>query len=121
MRTLSDLIADFRAVPPHRQWPRVTVDAQTWGEAAAALAEGRWTLLGLWGEAAAVHLALHEPSSASFGIISLSCPDGEFPSIGVHYPAAIRLERAAHDLFGLRATGLPDERPWLDHGAWILC
>src|SRR5262249_44849703 len=31
---------------------------------------------------------------------------------------AIRLERAARDLFGLTPEGLPDPRPWLDHGRW---
>ncbi|MGA7545687.1 MAG: hydrogenase expression protein HypE, partial [Methyloceanibacter sp.] len=29
-----------------------------------------------------------------------------------------RLERATRDLFGLKAAGLPDTRPWLDHGVW---
>ena len=33
-------------------------------------------------------------------------------------PGAIRLERAAQDLFGLVADGLDDGRPWLDHGQW---
>ena len=32
-------------------------------------------------------------------------------------PPAIRLERAARDLYGLDPIGLPDTRPWLDHGA----
>ena len=31
-----------------------------------------------------------------------------------HAPA-IRLERTIQDLYGLRAVGLPDQRPWLDH------
>jgi Ni,Fe-hydrogenase III large subunit len=34
------------------------------------------------------------------------------------HPPAIRLERAIHDLFGLEPEGLPDTRPWLDHGRW---
>jgi Ni,Fe-hydrogenase III large subunit len=34
-----------------------------------------------------------------------------------HAPA-IRLERAIVDLFGLSPEGLPDTRPWLDHGRW---
>ena len=33
---------------------------------------------------------------------------------------AIRLERAVTDLYGYIATGAPDARPWLDHGAWRL-
>ncbi len=30
----------------------------------------------------------------------------------------LRLERTIQDLFGLKAAGLPDLRPWLDHGRW---
>ena len=36
----------------------------------------------------------------------------------MHYPPAGRLERTIHDLYGLRARGTPDHRPWLDHGRW---
>src|SRR5690606_5051632 len=35
---------------------------------------------------------------------------------GAGHPAAIRLERAARDLYGLVPVGLDDDRPWLDHG-----
>jgi len=34
------------------------------------------------------------------------------------HPPAIRLERAARDLFDLDPVGVPDARPWLDHGCW---
>jgi Ni,Fe-hydrogenase III large subunit len=32
----------------------------------------------------------------------------------------MRLERTIVDLFGLEVTGLPDHRPWLDHGRWAM-
>src|SRR5205807_1183364 len=51
-------------------------------------------------------------------IVSMRLADGSFPSIGRHHPAAIRPERAICDLYGFVATGAPDTRPWLDHGAW---
>jgi Ni,Fe-hydrogenase III large subunit len=38
--------------------------------------------------------------------------------VGAQHPPAIRPERAIRDLFGLEAVGLPDGRPWLDHGKW---
>ncbi|HEX2941987.1 MAG TPA: hydrogenase expression protein HypE, partial [Rhodopila sp.] len=41
-----------------------------------------------------------------------------YPSVGARHPPAIRLERAVHDLFGTEPDGLPDTRPWLDHGKW---
>ncbi len=46
------------------------------------------------------------------------CPDNRYPSVGARHPAAIRLERAIRDLFGLEPEGLTDTRPWLDHGRW---
>ncbi len=51
-------------------------------------------------------------------VLSMPCPDGRYPSVGQTHPPAIRLERAAADLFGLIPAGLPDRRPWLDHGTW---
>jgi Ni,Fe-hydrogenase III large subunit len=52
------------------------------------------------------------------GVISLDCRGGRYPSVGQHHPPALRLERAAADLFGLAPQGLPDTRRWLDHGRW---
>jgi Ni,Fe-hydrogenase III large subunit len=89
-----------------------------WNTAADQLARGHLTLLGLWGEADAVHMALIDGQTSEIGVISLECPDGSFPSIGMRHPPAIRLERAIRDLFGHDALGLPDRRPWLDHGRW---
>jgi Ni,Fe-hydrogenase III large subunit len=40
------------------------------------------------------------------------------PSLAVFHAPASRLERAVADLFGLEIVGLPDRRPWLDHGTW---
>ena len=40
------------------------------------------------------------------------------PLVGLHHPPALRLERTLRDLFGLEPQGLPDQRPWLDHGNW---
>jgi hypothetical protein len=53
-------------------------------------------------------------------VVSLAVRAGAFPSIGKYHPPAIRLERAIMDLYGYTATGAPDGRPWLDHGAWGL-
>jgi Ni,Fe-hydrogenase III large subunit len=72
----------------------------------------------LWGDAGAVHMAILDENSPNLVVVSLQCPDGVFPSIGQFHPPAIRLERAIHDLFGLTPEGLPDARPWLDHGRW---
>ncbi|HVY51824.1 MAG TPA: NADH-quinone oxidoreductase subunit C [Devosia sp.] len=99
-------------------WPRAEVDADAWAAAIEELASGRLTMVGLWAEQAGVHLALRDADA--FGILSLDCPRRRYPSVSRHHPPAMRLERAIQDLFGLVPVGLPDPRPWLDHGKWAL-
>jgi Ni,Fe-hydrogenase III large subunit len=117
---LADLLVAGDPVAAHRPWPRVLVNARTWRAAAGALAEGRLVLLGLFGEADAVHLALLDESAGEIGVVSLACPHRHFPSVARMHPPAIRLERTITDLFGLVADRAPDPRPWLDHGVWGL-
>lgn len=118
MPTLTDLIRQGRRIEQHRPWPRAVVDPAIWSLAAGELAKARWTLLGLWGEPAGVHMALLDEPAADIAVISVDCIDGAYPSIGQRHTPAIRLERAIADLFGLEATGAVDTRPWLDHGRW---
>jgi Ni,Fe-hydrogenase III large subunit/Ni,Fe-hydrogenase III component G len=124
---LEDLLAQGTRVTGHRPWPRARVDTDTWRATAELLAAGRLTLSGLWGEtsgggAGVVHLALldeeHAQAAVKAAVLSLDCPDGRYPSLGVRHAPAIRLERAVRDLCGLVAEGAPDDRPWLDHGKW---
>jgi Ni,Fe-hydrogenase III large subunit len=100
-----------------RPWPRVVVRPDVWNFTVSQLALGRWTLLGLWGEPSAVHMAILD-AALDMAVISLDCPAGRYPSVGKHHAPAIRLERSVHDLFGLEPEGAPDTRPWLDHGRW---
>jgi Ni,Fe-hydrogenase III large subunit len=105
-------------VEHHRPWPRVVTNENGWGVATDALAAGDWTLLGLWGETDAVHMAVRDDSAGEIAVVTLPCKDEAFPSVGARHPPAIRLERAISSLFGLQATGSPDTRPWLDLGFW---
>jgi Ni,Fe-hydrogenase III large subunit len=98
------------------RWPRILVTLEAWQRLYAPLSGGDLELVALWGEADHVHLAVREGGAAA--IFSLHCNDGAYPSLGQTHPPAIRLERALRDLVGLQPTGLPDERPWLDHGRW---
>jgi Ni,Fe-hydrogenase III large subunit len=118
MPSLIDLMLEGRKIQQHRPWPRAVVDAQLWKSAANELARGRLGLLGLWGEPSAVHMAIMDADTADIAVVSLDCPDSSYPSIGLHHPPALRLERTVNDLFGLSAEGLPDTRPWLDHNCW---
>jgi hypothetical protein len=118
MPSLIDLMLEGREVQQHSPWPRAMVDASVWKFAANELAQERWNLLGLWGEPSTVHMAIMDGDTAEVAVVSLDCPDRVYPSVGLHHPPAIRLERAVRDLFGLSAEGLPDSRPWLDHNRW---
>jgi hypothetical protein len=118
MSALGDILEKGRHVAAHRPWPRVVVDVEGWDSAAFLAADGHCTLLGLWGEVDAVHMALAVQNPVEIAIVSLSCADGTFPSVGRHHPPAIRLERAVRDLYGLAPQGALDARPWLDHGRW---
>jgi Ni,Fe-hydrogenase III large subunit len=90
------------------------VDAAYWQQATHSIAAGDATLLSLWGEPGRVHMAVFDNRIV---VLSLGCPTGGYPSVGALHPPAIRLERAARDLFGLDPVGLPDTRAWLEHGA----
>ena len=118
MASLTDILAQGRPVGDHRPWPRVVIDAAAWRQVGSGLADGLWTLVGLWGEAERVHMALLDEAATAITVVTLECPERRFPSIGQLHPPAIRLERAVRDLCGLDPAGSPDTRPWLDHGRW---
>jgi Ni,Fe-hydrogenase III large subunit len=113
-----DRILEGREILQRRPWPRAVVGAHLWRFVANELAQGRLSMLGLWGEPSMVHLAIMEEDAAEIAIVSLDCPDHNYASIGRLHPPALRLERTMHDLFGLSAQGSPDSRPWLDHNHW---
>ncbi|MDX8444778.1 NADH-quinone oxidoreductase subunit C [Mesorhizobium captivum] len=117
MPALIDLIEAGRPVEHHAPWRRAVVAPKVWNLAVEQLAAGRWSLLGLWGEPDRVHMALLD-EALNIGVISLDCRGGRYPSVGQQHPPALRLERAAADLFGLAPQGLPDTRRWVDHGQW---
>ncbi|MBM3487817.1 MAG: hydrogenase expression protein HypE [Alphaproteobacteria bacterium] len=116
MSALADLLAAGRRVAGHRPWPRIEIDRADWERATALLGDGTLALSGLWGDAGAVHMAVATPAFDALAVVTLACPDGTFPSVGRVHAPAIRLERAAADLFGLVSIDAPDPRPWLDHG-----
>jgi Ni,Fe-hydrogenase III large subunit len=117
MATARDTIALGARVEAHRPCPRVVVTEEQWSAIASELTAGRATLLGLWGEATAAHMAVLL-TPADIAVVTIECTNGEFPSVGALHAPAIRLERAIHDLCGLEPRGAVDMRPWLDLGFW---
>src|SRR5271166_6489470 len=115
---LKALFGDLSAAPTHRPWPNFAVDSERWRGIGEALREGKLDLLGLWGDLAAVHCALYEPATRNVVSASIEVSAGKAPSLAVFHSPASRLERAIGDLFGIEFVGLPDPRPWIDHGRW---
>ena len=102
----------------HRPWPRVIVSDEGWHQAIDQLAAGHCGLLGLWGDAPYVHMALLGADFSDIAVLSYNSKDGQYPSVAARHPPAIRLERAIRDLYGLEAVDAPDARSWLDLGFW---
>ncbi len=118
MAALNDIAKTGRKAESHRPWPRAIVGTEGWRLAVGELTEARATLLGLWGDKHAVHLALLEEPSGAIAVFTLPCPEGKFPSVGAHHPPAVRLERTIADLYGFKPIGASDTRHWLDLGFW---
>jgi Ni,Fe-hydrogenase III large subunit/Ni,Fe-hydrogenase III component G len=115
---LLDTITHRDMAKQHRPWPRANVTDEGWRQAIDQLAAGKCTLLGLWGDAPDVHMALLGERFDDIAVLSYACKDGQYPSVAARHPPAIRPERAIRDLFGLDAAGAPDTRSWLDLGFW---
>jgi Ni,Fe-hydrogenase III large subunit len=88
-----------------------------WRNCAGQLADGEATLVSLWADEDRLRMALREAHGA-LTFVETACDGDAFPSVAAIHPPASRLERAACDLFGLRALGARDDRRWLDHGCW---
>lgn len=115
--SLAEFIGTGTLVAHAGPWPRIRVSRDGWNEAIQGLVAG-WSLLGLWAEPDEIHMAVLDEGEKLVASLSLPCPDRRYPSVGLHHAPALRLERAARDLFGLEAENAPDTRPWLDHGRW---
>jgi Ni,Fe-hydrogenase III large subunit len=94
------------------------VNRAAWEALAARLATGDAVLSGLWAGPPCIYLASFRPGGGALEVASLEVEHARFPSVARLHSPALRLERAIQDLFGWRAEGIPDDRPWLDHGTW---
>ncbi len=105
------------------------VDAVAWRAAAERLSAEGARLGALWAcderdrSGVSRMLALYATPEGLL-CVDLALPDasGPFPDLSDLFPCAIRMQRAARDLNGVRASAAagtpPDERPWLRHAAW---
>ena len=111
----------IRAAPEEacRPWPRRVLSRAAWSAMAGQLdAEPGLRLLALWADVGNVHaLFLDEPRCAVLPVSS-SVEDGSYAALSPQRPLAAWFERMVQDLWGHRAEGARDLRPWLDHGQW---
>ncbi len=99
-------------------------DRLAWSQAAPTAAAAGGRLIALWVTAGAspdtpatVRAAYGVDEGTMIAELRLDGPDATYPGLESTFPAASRLQRAAHDLWGIRSDD-PDERPWLRHAAW---
>lgn len=97
---------------------RFEVDERDWICLAMGCAAGLQDLLSLWPDRGLIHMALGIPADAARFIVSLPLKRTGYPSVALNHSPAMRLERAIRDLHGIESKRLPDQRSWLDHGAW---
>ncbi len=106
-------------IAPCMPWPRAVLDEAGWLRLREALGtDPSLDLLGLWGEPGFVHAAFLDIAGPRLWLASLAAPENRVPALSPVRPGAALFERALHDLWGIRAEGAVDARPWLDHGRW---
>jgi Ni,Fe-hydrogenase III large subunit len=111
---LAGLAADRDAGPDG--YVRIDVGPDAWTALAEGCAEGLHDLSALWVDGDCIRMALSADGRRA--IVSLKAQAGIYPSVSAYHAPAMRLERAMRDLHGVQPLGLPDPRPWLDHGRW---
>jgi Ni,Fe-hydrogenase III large subunit len=101
------------------------VGAEEWLQVARDVAAAGGVLHALWascaptGERCAPERAVYGAYQTDRGVlvVELTLPDEAtriYPGLEAIFPAAARMQRAAHDLSGVRSSD-PDVRPWLNH------
>jgi Ni,Fe-hydrogenase III large subunit len=111
----------LRAAPTElcQPWLRHLLAFADWRDMAACLPqEPSLALLALWADTQRVHALFHDEAAGEFIPASVKVEAGHYPALSPYRPAAAWFERMVHDLWGHKAVGSADGRPWLDHGRW---
>src|SRR4051812_4090900 len=121
---IPEIFADVARLPGALPIWHGVIDAAGWQATAAAVAQAGGRLVAVWGSGG------DDPArprgcaayALTRGLVWLELPlaadDPEYPDLAPTFPAASRMQRAAHDLSGVRAAGAADNRAWLNHGGW---
>jgi Ni,Fe-hydrogenase III large subunit len=98
-----------------RPWTRYVLAPEAW----SALVPDDVTLRAFWADTAECHALFTGPDGLPL-LVSVAVRDGVYPALSPAFPAAAAPERLVQDLWGHTAQGIVDQRPWLDHGRWLL-
>jgi len=100
-------------------WPRHILRTPDWAAMVQALPEDPdLALVALWADTLQVHALFHVVGAGRIVLASVPVEAGAYPAVSPARQGAAWFERAIHDLWGHRAEGGADLRPWLDHGTW---
>jgi Ni,Fe-hydrogenase III large subunit/Ni,Fe-hydrogenase III component G len=116
---------DSQVLPGAVPASHARVDAVQWTEAARLVRESAGRLVALWGaddRDRGAGFSIRAAYAARGGLVvvehALAAEAPAYPELAGLFPVAERMQRAVHDLSGIRAEGGLDQRPWLRHGAW---
>ncbi|MFC5427895.1 NADH-quinone oxidoreductase subunit C [Paraburkholderia denitrificans] len=104
----------------------VQADAAAWIGVANLVAQNGGRLVTMWGaEARDGTFTICAAYGVEDGLLWVRLPlekgpsgPAGYPDLSARFVCAARMQRAVHDLTGLRACGADDTRPWLNHGNW---
>ncbi len=103
---------------------RATVNGETLRGICTAVHESGGLLHALWGcderdreGGYLLRVALQDDAGLLLLELPVDAAQPCFPNVADTFPAADRMQRAVHDLLGLRPQE-GDTRPWLRHGSW---
>ena len=119
---LSRWLDRARAMPGAPGLRAIDVNPSQWRAVAQDVAASGGRLLALWGSrpggvGRAVAMVVLVPDGALAVTMALDDSIESAPGVEDVFPSASRMQRAIHDLTGIRCTD-PDTRPWLRHAAW---
>src|SRR4051812_38304894 len=115
---LEDFQLELKQLPGAMPVWHGRVNAQQWSTACRQVRDKGGRLVALWGSDNTDHAAgyaVHAALTVHSGLLIITLPlAGEsFPDVAEMFPAANRMQRAVHDLFGVSAEGAADQRKWL--------
>ena len=119
MTTVVDII---RSAPADicRPWLRYILSHEQWTALAQAASIEARVLLAHWADTAQAHALFLYPPTLTIMVVSTPVEGGLYPALSPFLPGAVWYERMIGDLWGHKAAGATDLRPWLDHGHWTL-